>query len=85
MARVAWLREHRHLLLGWMWVGLLVPTLLWWKESILWVAVMSIYANVEASFAAHEGRRQRGDDSKPVHMDATPHEVVRTDDRGDGT
>jgi hypothetical protein len=40
-----------HSALGFVWIGLLVPTLLWWKESILWIAVMSWWANVEASFA----------------------------------
>lgn len=36
-----------------MWVLLAIPTLLWWKNAIVWVALMSIYANAEASFAAH--------------------------------
>ena len=56
---LAWLRHNRHLVIAWAWGLLLVPTLLWWKESILWVAVMSVYANIAASAAAHEGRRAR--------------------------
>ncbi|MCF8784117.1 hypothetical protein [Rhodococcus ruber] len=47
------IRRHRHRILGWMWVLLAIPTLLWWKDAIVWVALMSIYANAEASFAAH--------------------------------
>ena len=35
-----------------LWVLLLVPSLLWWKESILWIIVMSWWANVAASAAA---------------------------------
>lgn len=27
------------------WMGLAIPTLLWWKDSVLWVAVLSLYAN----------------------------------------
>jgi len=40
-----------------MWVVLGIPTILWWKDSILWVAIMSIYANAEASFSAHEAQK----------------------------
>lgn len=52
----SWLtRRNVHLGLGIMWILLLIPAFLFWKESILFVIVMSIYANVEASFAAREG------------------------------
>jgi hypothetical protein len=33
------------------WVLLLVPTLLWWTHSLLWVIIMSWWANVAASGA----------------------------------
>lgn len=36
------------------WVLLLIPTLLWWKESILWVATMSLYANFVGHLSALE-------------------------------
>jgi len=39
------------------WALLLVPTLVWWKESILWVAAMSLYANFAAHFAAYDAAR----------------------------
>ncbi|WP_418345294.1 hypothetical protein [Rhodococcus pyridinivorans] len=51
--------EHRHRILGWMWILLAVPALLWWQESILFVILMSIYANAEASFAAHEAKKRQ--------------------------
>ena len=52
----SWLtRRNVHLGLGIIWILLLIPAFLFWKESILFVIVMSIYANVEASFAAREG------------------------------
>lgn len=52
----SWLtRRNVHLGLGVLWILLLIPAFLFWKESILFVIVMSIYANVEASFAAREG------------------------------
>lgn len=35
------------------WVFLAIPTVLWWKQSILWVAVASIYANVVSHYTAY--------------------------------
>lgn len=34
------------------WVVLLIPTLLWWKDSLVWIVVMSWWANVAASASA---------------------------------
>lgn len=34
------------------WALLLIPTLFWWKASILWVATMSLYANFVGHFSA---------------------------------
>lgn len=39
------------------WILLLVPTLLWWRESVLWVALMSIWANVASHWAAYQASR----------------------------
>lgn len=39
------------------WVVLIVPTLLWWRESILWVAFMSLYANIAGHWAAWQSTR----------------------------
>jgi hypothetical protein len=46
-----------HLVLLVAWVLLLVPTLLWWKDSILWVLVISIYANIASHWSAWEAKR----------------------------
>lgn len=52
-------RKRIHLTLALLWALCLVPTLLWWKDSILWVATMSLYANfvghLSAAEAADEG------------------------------
>ena len=53
-----WHRNH-HLWEAILWVVLAIPTLIWWKESILWVALMSIYANFKTAIGAHEGRQAR--------------------------
>lgn len=47
-------RVVMHRVLQWTWALLLVPTLLWWKDSILWVASMSLYANFVGHASAAE-------------------------------
>lgn len=49
------MRLNRHHYLAVLWALMLVPTLLWWKDSILWVAAMSLYANVASHWSAAEG------------------------------
>jgi hypothetical protein len=44
--------EWVHWLLTVTWVALIAPTVLWWRDSILWVAMMSIWANVAAHASA---------------------------------
>lgn len=34
------------------WLGLVVPTVLWWRDSLLWVALMSVWANVASHYTA---------------------------------
>jgi hypothetical protein len=46
-----------HLALTFAWVLLVVPTLLWWKDSILWVSLMSWYAIVVSHLSAYAAAR----------------------------
>jgi hypothetical protein len=46
-----------HLTLTFVWSTMLIPTLIWWKESILWVAFMSLYANVVGHWSAYQAAR----------------------------
>jgi hypothetical protein len=39
------------------WAIAIIPTVLWWKDSILWVALLSCYANAAGHWAAYEGAR----------------------------
>lgn len=39
------------------WVLLLVPALLWWKESILFVILISLWANVASHWASYQAAR----------------------------
>jgi hypothetical protein len=50
-----WEKFHFSLMIIW---GLLaVPTILFWPESILWVAFMSLYANFVGHFSAWQAAR----------------------------
>lgn len=46
-----------HLVMMLVWASLAVPGLIWWKESITFVIIMSLYANFAAEFAAYQGAR----------------------------
>jgi hypothetical protein len=48
---------HFNLIMTVVWVMLLVPTLVWWRDSILWVLVVSLYANAAAHWSAYQGSR----------------------------
>lgn len=52
----AW--ERRHMILAVTWVVLAIPALLWWKDSVLFVIILSLYANMEASLAAYNAQRK---------------------------
>ncbi len=40
-----------------LWIMLVVPTLVYWRDSVLWVALMSIWANVVGHFSAYVAAR----------------------------
>ena len=46
-----------HLVATLMWLTLVVPTVLWWRDSILWVALMSVWANVVGHWSAWQASR----------------------------
>ncbi len=50
-------KKNKHKVLMWFWIAMIPVTLIWLKESVLWVALMSIYANIEASAAANEASK----------------------------
>jgi len=41
-----------HLALTGVWTLLIIPTLLWWSTSILWILLISLYANIIGHFSA---------------------------------
>jgi len=46
-----------HTIMMCVWALLLIPTVIWWKESILWVAFMSIYANFVGHFSSRQASK----------------------------
>jgi hypothetical protein len=53
---VKWLRRF-HLAATIIWFLLIIPSVLWWKDSILWIVLMSAWANFAAHFSAWQGTR----------------------------
>lgn len=50
-----------HFIMLVVWASLLIPTVLFWKESILWVAFMSLYANFASHFAGLDAAKAGAD------------------------
>ena len=46
-----------HMVMSLVWAAMLIPTLVWWKSSILWVAAMSLYANFIGHWSAYQAAR----------------------------
>lgn len=48
-----------HLAFVALWVLLIIPTLLFWRESILWIAFMSLYAIITSHWGAYEAAKAK--------------------------
>lgn len=46
-----------HAVMTVIWVMLTIPTLLWWRTSILWVLIMSLWANASTHWGAWQAAR----------------------------
>ena len=53
-----------NLVFTFVWIALTPPSVLWWKESILWVIVISLWANVVGHFSAYLAARSEVAKSK---------------------
>ncbi len=47
-------QAHLHLALIFLWILLIAPTMLFWSQSILWVLMISIYANIVGHWGAYQ-------------------------------
>lgn len=51
-----WLKWF-HLVMMIVWAALAVPGILYWSESIIFIMILSLYANFAGEFAAYQGAR----------------------------
>jgi hypothetical protein len=56
-----WVRFHAVLTV--VWILLIIPSLLWWRESLPWLVTMSVWANIAGSAASWMAAR--GDCNSP--------------------
>lgn len=49
-----------HYAMSGVWVLLLIPTVLLWRSSILWLAFMSLYANFVGHWSSAQAARAEG-------------------------
>ena len=61
-----------HLIMTFVWMAAIIPTMLYWRESVLWVAFMSLWANVVSHAAAYSAGRaeEKVDQSTPATQSA---------------
>lgn len=50
-----WLYSHGIITL--IWLALIAPTLLWWLDSVPWLVLMSLWANIASHAAAWQASR----------------------------
>ena len=55
-----------HTALTLVWVVLVLPTLFWWRDSVQWVALMSLWANIASHWAAREAAKAKESQAKEV-------------------
>ncbi|WP_273855239.1 hypothetical protein [Serratia liquefaciens] len=46
-----------HLSMSFLWLILAIPSVIWWKDSVLWVIVISIYANIVGHLSGYTAAR----------------------------
>jgi hypothetical protein len=51
------LLRHFHLAMTFVWLALIAPSVLWWKDSVPWVVFMSVWANLVTHFGAYMAAR----------------------------
>ncbi|HEX4501496.1 MAG TPA: hypothetical protein VH187_10140 [Scandinavium sp.] len=49
--------KKMHLISAGAWVVLAIPSVIWWKNSVLWVIIISIYANVVGHLSGYTAAR----------------------------
>ncbi|MEH5974380.1 monooxygenase [Phytobacter diazotrophicus] len=81
MKLTARLMARVHLALALVWAVLTIPTLLWWKNSILWVSLMSIYAIVISHLAAYSAAHAEKAASQALNESGEANKKITTQNK----
>ncbi len=74
-----------HLSLAAVWLVLIVPTVLLWPESVLWVALMSCYALMAAHLASYQAAASAGvDEATRLKLNAIADALAHFMENSDG-
>lgn len=46
-----------HLVLTFVWAAAIIPSVLWWSESVPWLVALSVWANIAGHFGAYQASR----------------------------
>lgn len=49
--------KKAHLTASVAWIILAIPSVIWWKSSVLWVIIISIYANIVGHLSGYTAAR----------------------------
>lgn len=49
--------KKMHLAAAVLWVLLAIPSVIWWKNSVLWVIIISIYSNIVGHLSGYTAAR----------------------------
>lgn len=39
------------------WIILIIPSIFWWNEALIWIVLMSVWANIGSHWAAYQASR----------------------------
>ncbi|MDU7557191.1 MAG: hypothetical protein E7K65_04910 [Pseudomonas sp.] len=81
MKLTARLMARVHLALALVWAVLTIPALLWWKNSILWVSLMSIYAIVISHLAAYSAAHAEKAASQALNESGEANKKITTQNK----
>lgn len=56
--------RHVHATLTFLWLLAVIPSLIWWKDSVPWIVFMSVWANVASSIGSWQAARAEDSNSE---------------------
>jgi hypothetical protein len=54
-----WLKDNQYAVRAAFWGAMAIPTLIWWRDSVALVLVISLATQIDTSLGAHEARKAR--------------------------